>query len=97
MVVEFYNISQFEAIGVLYDECTLSNGYSYVAGCKVRPNTSIMWQDILGQAPSNEAGLKAPYPEVVEDVNSLSSDLLLDNIVVNTNILNDENLNLSNK
>ncbi len=40
MVVEFFNISQFQAIAYLYENCTQTMGLSYVPYCKVRPNTS---------------------------------------------------------
>ena len=104
MVVEFFNISQYQAIGYLYDNCTLPSGLSFMAGCKVRPNSSIIWNDILGQAPSNEAGLKVDLIDIpVVNTNtstnnlitSLSSEDLSNEVFLdNTNLIIDESLNV---
>ena len=94
MVVEFFNISQFQAIGVLYEQCATTQYAYYQVGCKVRPNTSLIWEDVLGQAPSNEAGLKAPLIQVV--VNNVSTNnLLVSNVLTNTNITIDPDLNIN--
>ena len=92
-VVEFYNCSQSQAIGLLYNNCTQQTGLSYQVGCKVRPNTSTLWNDILGQAPSNQAGQQIGYIEIIVNTNNLS-DL---NFVTNTNITLDQDLSLDIK
>lgn len=100
MVVEFFNISQFQAIAYLYQNCTQTGGLSYVPYCKVRPNTSITWNDILGQAPSTQAGLMVGYLEVLDTSSggnviigspvNLSNELFLEN----TNLTIDDSLNV---
>ena len=100
MVVEFFNISQFQAIAYLYQNCTQTGGLSYVPYCKVRPNTSMTWNDILGQAPSTQAGLMVGYLEVLDTSSggnviigspvNLSNELFLEN----TNLTIDESLNV---
>tara|TARA_R110002153_G_scaffold1719_1_gene8762 strand:- start:473 stop:943 length:471 start_codon:yes stop_codon:yes gene_type:complete len=63
MVVEFFNISQVQAIAKLYYECT--QGQYSISGCKVRPETSTFWQEVTQQTLSNEAGLKIPFIQIV--------------------------------
>lgn len=100
MVVEFFNISQYQAIGYLYENCTQTSGLSYVPYCKVRPNTSITWNDILGQAPSTQAGLMVGYLEILDTSSSgnvgIGSPLDLSNEVFleNTNLTIDDSLNV---
>lgn len=100
MVVEFFNISQFQAIAYLYQNCTQADGLSYIQGCKVRPNTSITWNEILGQAPSTQAGLMVGYLEVPDTSSSgnviVGSPVSLGNEVFleNTNLTIDESLNV---
>ncbi len=96
MVIEFFNISQFQAIGILYEQCVFNQSYSsYQAGCKVRPNTSIVWTEILNGEPSNEAGLKIPY--IDQPVATNNQSLSVEDYLVNTNVTIDENLILTNR
>lgn len=97
MVVQFFNISQFQAIGVLYEQCATSQYAYYQVGCKVRPNTSVIWEEILGQMPSNEAGLNAPLIQVTTTLssNNLVNQSLVGNVITNTNVTIDQDLNIN--
>ena len=91
MIVDFFNISQFQAIGYLYDNCTQLSGLSYVQGCKIRANTSNMWVDILGQAPSTQAGVLIPLltpPTPIADVVELTTEDISNRPDTNGNMLN---------